>query len=200
MSTRIRGLSRADLTHGIVQVSLDLTTIDDALRMSAIAVEAGADWLEIGTPLTMAEGRRAVTALREEYPNHPLIADLKIMDGGYGEAKMYAEAGADAVVVMGRAHDATVQRVCEAGVDFGILVMGDDMGADDRGAGAGGLGAPGGGGGEGRGSSGCWDGSSPHRPRSPKHASGTRSLSPHRSARHCGGHNRAGAGCRWSEH
>ncbi|PDQ34367.1 MAG: hypothetical protein B5766_12050 [Candidatus Lumbricidophila eiseniae] len=132
MSTRIRGLSRADLTHGIVQVSLDLTTIDDALRMSAIAVEAGADWLEIGTPLVMAEGTRAVIALREEYPNHPLIADLKIMDGGYGEAKMYAEAGADAVVVMGRAHDATVQRVCEAGVDFGILVMGDDMGADDR--------------------------------------------------------------------
>lgn len=131
MSTKIHGLKRTDLRHGIVQVSLDLKTIDDALRMSAIAVEAGADWLEIGTPLVMAEGIRAVKVLRKEYPKHPLIADLKIMDGGYGEAKMYAEAGADAVVVMGRAHDATVQRVCEAGDDFGVLVMGDDMGADD---------------------------------------------------------------------
>jgi 3-hexulose-6-phosphate synthase/6-phospho-3-hexuloisomerase len=132
MSHSIRGLRRSDLTHGIVQVSLDLKTLDDALRMAAIAVEAGADWLEIGTPLVMAEGTRAVRALRKEYPDHPLIADLKIMDGGYGEARMFADAGADAVVVMGRAHDATVQRVCEAGEEYGVLVMGDDMGAPDR--------------------------------------------------------------------
>lgn len=132
MGTSIRGLNRSDLSHGIVQVSLDLKTIDDALRMAAIAVEAGADWLEIGTPLVMAEGTKAVRTLRMEFPDHPLVADLKIMDGGYGEARMFAEAGADAVVVMGRAHDATVQRVCAAGADFGILVMGDDMGADDR--------------------------------------------------------------------
>jgi 3-hexulose-6-phosphate synthase len=132
VSTSIRGLERSDLTHGIVQVSLDLKTLDDALRMAAIAVEAGADWLEIGTPLVLAEGTRAVRALRKEYPDHPLVADLKIMDGGYGEAAMYAEAGADAVVVMGRAHDATVQRVCAAGEAFGLLVMGDDMAAPDR--------------------------------------------------------------------
>lgn len=132
MTTSIRGLKRSDLTHGIVQVSLDLKTLDDALRMAAIAVEAGADWLEIGTPLVLAEGTRAVRALRREYPDHPLVADLKIMDGGYGEAAMYAEAGADAVVVMGRAHDATVQRVCEAGEAYGLLVMGDDMAAPDR--------------------------------------------------------------------
>jgi len=131
-TTTIRGLRRNDLTHGIVQVSLDLKTLDDALRMAAIAVEAGADWLEVGTPLVMAEGTRAVRTLRAEFPDHPLIADLKIMDGGYGEARMFAEAGADAVVVMGRAHDATIQRVCEAGEEFGVLVMGDDMGASDR--------------------------------------------------------------------
>jgi len=132
MSHRIRGLVRSDLTHGIVQISLDLKTIDDALRMAAIAMAAGADWLEIGTPLAMAEGAHAVRWLREEYPDTPLIADLKIMDGGYGEARMYAEAGADAVVVMSRAHDATVARVCQAGEDFNVLVMGDDLAAPDR--------------------------------------------------------------------
>jgi len=45
---------------------------------------------------------------------------------------MYADAGADAVVVMGRAHDATIERVCEAAAAYDLLVMGDDMGADDR--------------------------------------------------------------------
>ncbi|WP_243695135.1 hypothetical protein [Agromyces protaetiae] len=54
------------------------------------------------------------------------------MDGGYNETKMYAEAGADAVVVMSRAHDATIQRVAEAGADFDVLVMGDDIAAPDR--------------------------------------------------------------------
>ncbi len=132
MTHHIRGLARNDLTHGIVQISLDLKNMDDALRMAAIAMEAGADWLEIGTPLAMAEGAHAVRRLRQEYPDTPLIADLKIMDGGYNESKMYAQAGADAVVVMGRAHDATVARVCQAGADFGVLVMGDDLAAPDR--------------------------------------------------------------------
>lgn len=131
MTSSIRGLSRADLKHGLVQVSLDLKSIEDALRMAAIAIQAGADWLEIGTPLAMAEGAHAVRALRREYPDVPLIADLKIMDGGYGEASMYADAGADAVVVMSRAFDATVERVCAAAEQYGVLVMGDDLGAPD---------------------------------------------------------------------
>jgi len=132
MSRDIHSLKRVDLVHGIVQVSLDLKNMDDALRMAKIAIDAGADWLEIGTPLVLAEGAHAVRRLRREYPDVPLVADVKIMDGGYGEARLFAEAGADAVVVMGRAHSATVQRVCQAGEAFGLLVMGDDMGATDR--------------------------------------------------------------------
>ncbi|HVX06728.1 orotidine 5'-phosphate decarboxylase / HUMPS family protein [Humibacter sp.] len=134
MSTTIRGITRDTYDHGIVQISLDLTSIEDALRMAAIAVEAGADWLEVGTPLVLAEGTKAVHALRREYPDHPLVADLKVMDGGYGEAKMYGDAGADAVVVMGRAHDATIERVAIAAEETGLLVMGDDMGAADHAA------------------------------------------------------------------
>jgi 3-hexulose-6-phosphate synthase len=132
----VRGVKRSDFAHGLVQVSLDLTSVEDALRMAAIAVEAGADWLEIGTPLALAVGTESVRALRREYPGYPLVADLKIMDGGYGEALLYIDAGADAVVVMGRAHDATIEAVCKAAADGGALVMGDDMGADDYGAAA----------------------------------------------------------------
>ena len=54
------------------------------------------------------------------------------MDGGYLEAEMMAKAGASFVVVMGRAHEATVRRVVDAARDFGIKVMGDNLGADDR--------------------------------------------------------------------
>lgn len=123
------------LTHStfpIVQISLDLTNIDEALETAAIAVEAGVDWLEAGTPLLLAEGLRAVEKLRAAFPDHPIVADLKTMDGGYLEAEMMARAGADLVVVMGRAHEATVRRVVDAARTYGIKVMGDNMVADDR--------------------------------------------------------------------
>lgn len=124
-----------DLDHldfPIVQISLDLTSIDEALETAAIAVDAGVDWLEAGTPLILAEGLHGVAKLRERFPNHPIVADLKTMDGGYLEAEMMAKAGANLVVVMGRAHEATIRRVVDAGRQYGIKVMGDNLGADDR--------------------------------------------------------------------
>jgi 3-hexulose-6-phosphate synthase len=120
------------LTHPVVQLSLDLTSIEEALDTAAIAADAGVDWLEAGTPLLLAEGLHAVEKLRERFPHHPIVADLKTMDGGYLEAEMMAKAGADFVVVMGRAHEATLRRVIQAGRDFNIRVMGDNLGADDR--------------------------------------------------------------------
>jgi 3-hexulose-6-phosphate synthase len=132
MSTSLRHLTRDNITTALVQISLDLTSVKDALETATVAVEAGVDWIEVGTPLILAEGLHGVRALRKEFPNHPIVADLKTMDGGYLEAEMMADAGADAVVVMGQAHDATVIRVCEAGEKFGLLVMGDDLATTDR--------------------------------------------------------------------
>jgi 3-hexulose-6-phosphate synthase len=124
-----------DLDHlqfPIVQISLDLTNIDEALETAAIAVDAGVDWLEAGTPFILAEGLHGVEQLRKHFPERPIVADLKTMDGGYLEAEMMAKAGANLVVVMGRAHEATIRRVVDAGRDFGVKVMGDNLAADDR--------------------------------------------------------------------
>ena len=118
--------------HAIVQLSLDLTDMNEAIETAAIGVEAGVDWLEAGTPLLLAEGLHAVEKLRARFPKHPIVADLKTMDGGYLEAEMMAKAGADFVVVMGRAHEATIRRVIDAGRDFNIRVMGDNLGAENR--------------------------------------------------------------------
>jgi 3-keto-L-gulonate-6-phosphate decarboxylase len=120
------------LTFPIVQLSLDLTSLEEALATAAIAVEAGVDWLEAGTPLLLAEGLHAVEGLRARFPDHPIVADLKTMDGGYLEAEMMAKAGADLVVVMGRAHEATIRKVVEAGRKYDIKVMGDNLAAEDR--------------------------------------------------------------------
>ena len=42
-----------------------------------------------------------------------------------------AEAGATHVVVMERAHEETIKIVVKAGADFGVKVMGDNLGAPD---------------------------------------------------------------------
>lgn len=120
----------------IIQISLDLTSIEEALDHARKAVRAGVDWLEAGTPLILAEGLRSVQALRREFPRHPVVADLKTMDGGYLEAEMMAKAGATHVVVMARAHPATIRQVVQAGRDYHVQVMGDDLGCGDKAAAA----------------------------------------------------------------
>jgi 3-hexulose-6-phosphate synthase/6-phospho-3-hexuloisomerase len=115
----------------IVQISLDLTDIDEALETAHLAMRAGVDWLEAGTPLILAEGLHGVRKLREAFPGVPIVADLKTMDGGYLEAEMMAKAGATHVVVMARAHEETIKCVVKAGQDHGVKVMGDNLGCPD---------------------------------------------------------------------
>lgn len=115
----------------IIQISLDVTNIPEALETAAMALRAGVDWLEAGTPLIIAEGMNGVRALRQAFPGVPIVADLKTMDGGWLEAQMMAQAGATHVVVMERAHAETIKIVVRAGQDFGVRVMGDNLAAPD---------------------------------------------------------------------
>lgn len=120
----------------IVQISLDIIDLKEALETAALALASGVDWLEAGTPLILAEGMRGVKSMRERWPDVPIVADLKTMDGGWLEAEVMARAGATHVVVMARAHPETIKEVVKAGRDFGIKVMGDNLGCPDMVAGA----------------------------------------------------------------
>jgi 3-hexulose-6-phosphate synthase/6-phospho-3-hexuloisomerase len=111
------------------QVSLDLTTIDEALEMGRGAVKAGIDWIEAGTPLILGEGLHAVAALKKDFPDHPIVADLKTMDGAGLEAEMMINAGAEYVVVMSQAHWASVKEMVKVAHDMGAKVMADVLGA-----------------------------------------------------------------------
>ncbi|MFH1905152.1 MAG: orotidine 5'-phosphate decarboxylase / HUMPS family protein [bacterium] len=120
----------------IVQVSLDIETIEEALKLAHGAVRAGVDWIEAGTPLILGEGLHAVKALRREFPDYPIVADLKTMDGGGLECEMMAKAGASMVVVMSRAHWATVKEVVAMARKYNVKVMADVLAEDDKAAAA----------------------------------------------------------------
>jgi 3-hexulose-6-phosphate synthase len=119
------------MMNTIVQISLDVTNIPEALDTAHLAIRCSVDWLEAGTPLIIAEGMNGVRILRAEFPSVPIVADLKTMDGGWLEAELMAKAGATHVVVMERAHPETIKMVVKAGKDMGLQVMGDNLGAED---------------------------------------------------------------------
>jgi 3-hexulose-6-phosphate synthase len=115
-----------------VQLSLDLTSMDEALATAEIGVRAGVDWLEAGNPLILADGLHAVRAQHKRFPTHPVVADLKTMDAGYLEAEMMFRAGAAFVVVMAVAHERTVREAVRAGRERGGRVMADLMLHSDK--------------------------------------------------------------------
>ena len=115
----------------VVQISLDLIDLNEAIATAELALRAGVDWLEVGTPLIIAEGMRGVRELRARFPETPIVADLKITDGGWLEAEMAIKAGANMIVVMGQAHEETIELVAMAGRDLGAKVMGDNMNMPD---------------------------------------------------------------------
>ncbi len=117
--------------QAIVQISLDVVSVDEALSTAELAIRCGVDWLEAGTPLIISEGMHGVRALRARFPKTPIVADLKTMDGGYLETELMAGAGATHVVVMARAHEETIRAVVKAGRDFGVKIMGDNLGSED---------------------------------------------------------------------
>lgn len=116
----------------IIQVSLDLTNIDEALAVAQAAVNVGVDWLEAGTPLILAEGLHGIRALRKQFPDKPIVADLKTMDGAGLEAEMMFQAGANFVVVMGQAHDASIIEQVKMAAKYNGKVMCDVMLCEDK--------------------------------------------------------------------
>ncbi|HSO71183.1 MAG TPA: 3-hexulose-6-phosphate synthase [Thermodesulfobacteriota bacterium] len=108
-----------------LQLALDFVDISRALTVAELAVPAGVDWLEAGTPLIKSEGLNAVRELRRHFPQHTIVADMKIMDAGRMEVEAAAKAGANLVDVLGAASDATIAECVPAGKNYGAKIVVD---------------------------------------------------------------------------
>jgi len=109
----------------IIQVALDFVDLPRAIAVAREAVAGGADWLEAGTPLIKAEGLAAVRALKSEFPDKTIVADMKTMDAGRTEVEYAAKAGAGVVGVLGAASDSTIRECAEAARNYGCKLMVD---------------------------------------------------------------------------
>ncbi|MAS34166.1 MAG: D-arabino 3-hexulose 6-phosphate aldehyde lyase [Anaerolineaceae bacterium] len=115
-----------------IQISIDVIDLEEALALARASVAAGVDWLEVGTPLILAEGLHAVRAFRSAFPDTPIVVDLKTMDGAGLEAEMMFKAGGNMVVVMGQAHDASIIEQVKMAKQYGGRVMCDVMLCPDK--------------------------------------------------------------------
>ena len=104
---------RNEMTTPLIQMALDSLDFDTTLAL-AEQVAPHVDIFEIGTPCIKHNGVRIVQALRDRFPNHLILVDLKTMDAGEYEAAPFYAAGANICTVLGVAGSATIAGVVKA--------------------------------------------------------------------------------------
>src|SRR5579862_2996049 len=116
----------------VIQLAIDLTTIDDALKLAEIGVKAGVDWLEAGTPLIVRRGADAIGAIARAFPEKPVLADYKTMDSGGRNVLLTAEQGGKLMTVCAGACDETIAAAVAESKRTGVLVVVDTIGVRDQ--------------------------------------------------------------------
>ncbi|TXK80601.1 3-hexulose-6-phosphate synthase [Paenibacillus sp. N3.4] len=107
-----------------LQLALDLVDIPQALQLVK-EVEAHIDIVEIGTPVVINEGLRAVKEMKEAFPHLKVLADLKVMDAGGYEVMKASEAGADIITILGVSEDMTIKGAVEEARKQGRQILVD---------------------------------------------------------------------------
>ena len=115
-----------------LQIALDLHQIGRTVVIAKEAVEGGADWIEVGTPLIKSEGAEAIRVLRKEFPGMKIVADTKTMDVGGYEVELMAKAGADVVTILGLADDGTLSEGVMVARKYGAEIMLDLINVPDK--------------------------------------------------------------------
>ena len=107
-----------------LQLAVDLIDLNEAKQLLESVIDL-IDLIEVGTPLVLKEGARAISEIKRAYPERDVLADFKIMDAGDIEAQIGFDAGADIVTVLGAAENATVQRAIDQARTCGKKIMVD---------------------------------------------------------------------------
>jgi 3-hexulose-6-phosphate synthase len=115
----------------LIQMALDSLDFDATIALAAKVADY-VDIFEIGTPCIKHNGIKLVKALREKFPSHLLLVDLKTMDAGEYEATPFYAAGADICTVLGVSGLATCTGVIKAAKAHGAEAQIDLINVEDK--------------------------------------------------------------------
>src|SRR5262245_35049603 len=113
-----RGVERFKTGYSF-QISVDVGTLDLGLRVASAALAGGVDIVEMGTPLLKTQGvSNVVPAFRKQFPDALLLADMKTMDGGAGEARGVYAGGGNILDFLALAGVDTAKSICAVRDEF----------------------------------------------------------------------------------
>ncbi|HTB12462.1 MAG TPA: orotidine 5'-phosphate decarboxylase / HUMPS family protein [Bryobacteraceae bacterium] len=106
-------------THLSFQISVDVGTLDLGLTVASAALSGGVNIVEMGTPLLKTQGvANVVPAFRKQFPDAVLLADMKTMDGGGGEARSVYAGGGNIFNFLALAGVDTAKAICAVRDEF----------------------------------------------------------------------------------
>lgn len=114
-----------------LQIALDNPNIQAILSVVSQIPKNDHVILEAGTPLIKKYGVNVISQLREIRPDAFIVADLKTLDTGNLEARMVADATADAIVISALAPVSTLNKAIEEAHKTGIYAVMDTLNCCD---------------------------------------------------------------------
>lgn len=99
-------------------------SIEDALQIIGNIAD-NLDIIEVGTSFVLRYGMAAVQRFKAAHPDKKILADMKIMDGGYHNAAMGCKAGGDIITVLGVSDQETIRNATKAIHEHGKEIMVD---------------------------------------------------------------------------
>ena len=106
-----------------LQIAIDIPDLNEVLRVLKYIPDSDHIIFEVGTPLAKRYGAEVILKLREEKPDGFFVLDLKTLDTGNLEARMAADATANAVVVSGLAPISTIKRAANEAQKLGLYCI-----------------------------------------------------------------------------
>ncbi len=101
------------------QISVDVATLEQGLAVAGAALAGGVTIVEMGTPLLKNQGvSNVVPAFRKKFPDALLLADMKTMDGGGGEARGVYAGGGNIIDFLALAGVDTAKAICAVRDEF----------------------------------------------------------------------------------
>ncbi len=114
-----------------LQIALDIPDLEEVISVLSQIPESDHIIFEVGTPLVKKYGCEVILKLRDVKPDAFFILDLKTLDVGNLEARMAADATANAVVISGLAPISTIAKGVSEAKKTGMLAVVDMLNVED---------------------------------------------------------------------
>jgi 3-hexulose-6-phosphate synthase len=109
----------------LLQIALDFVDLDEALKVASRVVEAGADIVELGTPLIKAYGIQALDSIKRIAMDKLIVADLKTVDAVKLEFSPYIKKGVNGVTILSIVDDDVIEEAVKICRESGVALIAD---------------------------------------------------------------------------